>query len=161
MLPELDMPPGIDGIKLLRAISIEETSGGANNCPRFEAAFMPSGSAFTIQGRLVRGTGTAFTPVAKARWDKWGLSSAASYSRWQILYHAAADLGYDSAPWLLWDDKVAMGWCITKLNKIAKLGATSVEQFADAWNSGSFRDRIIPHEYIADILAHYNSIKGE
>jgi len=151
------LTPNVDADKLLRAIAAVETSGGKNNWPRVEAAWVPKGLAFTVQGHIVTGTGTAMSPIASLRWAKWGLGSAASWGWWQILYHTAADLGHTGAPHELFDPGVSEIWVYKRLKQIAGKGATTVEQFADAWNSGNFKDAIIPTKYIADVKAFYEA----
>jgi len=43
---------------------------------------------------------------------------------------------------------------------IAGRGATTVGQFADAWNSGNHRDGIVPREYIAKVEQFYAAAIG-
>jgi hypothetical protein len=86
------------------------------------------------------------------------MSSACSFSAWQILYHTAADLGYRRAPWLLWENEIAIVYVVKRLNAIAGYGATEVAHFADAWNSGSHRDRIVPKEYIEELKDRYERL---
>lgn len=155
----LNPHPTVDLERLLIALAMQESANGLNNCPRFEPSYMPKGLPFTIQGRVVVGTGRNFTAVAKPRWDKWGLASSASYSRWQILYHTAADMGHLGPPWELWNDETARRWVVARLNQIAAGPAIeTVENFADAWNSGSYRDRYEPTEYMREVRAHYDSL---
>jgi hypothetical protein len=151
------LTPDVDGDKLLRAIAAVETSGGKNNWPRLETAWIPKGLAFTVQGHLVTGTGTSMSPIASLRWQKWGLESAASWGWWQILYHTAADLGFTGAPHELFDPSVSELWVWKRLKSIAYKGGTTVEQFADAWNSGNFKDTIIPTQYIANVKGFYEA----
>jgi hypothetical protein len=147
----------LDKELILAALAEKESSGGRNNCPRFEPAYIPVGERFTIQGRVIVGTGRGMSPVARQRWSMWGLASAASYSPWQILYHTAADLGYTGPPWDLWDPKVSRPWATLLLEKILSKGATTIEQVADAWNSGNFHDAVYPEGYIKSVAAIYNS----
>jgi hypothetical protein len=156
-LSALSIPTGIDGARLLDAIAAVETSRGANNWPRVEAGWVPKGVTLTIQGRLVVGrypSGIGAAVVA-TRWTLWGIGSAASWGRWQILFHTAADLGYRGAPWALHEDDIGRPWVIARLNKISNTGAATVEDFADAWNSGTYRDSIVPVEYIAAVSKAY------
>ena len=159
--PSFTLAPGIDGALLLEAIAHVETSGGRMNWPRIEAAYIPKGLAIEIQGRVVSGTGVCVNDVVRERWKKWAPDSwvtAASWGPWQILYHTAADLGYAGQPWGLWPADGSRPWVIRRLMKIAARGATTVEQFADAWNSGSFRDRNIPALYIASVVGAYKAL---
>lgn len=158
-MPDDYIVPGVSLSRLMRAIAHVETSGGVNNWPRIEAAFLPKGATFTVQGRIITGTGRAFTATAAQRWNRLPeehrLGSAASWSPWQILYHTAVEQGYNDLPFKLHDPLVAERVVKKRLTALALKGATTVEQFADAWNSGSFRDSIVPAKYIADVLAAY------
>lgn len=153
------MPP-VDIPRLLHAIAQVETSGGRNNWPRLEVAYMPTGQRYTVQGRLLTGTGTAWNAIVAARWGVWGLASAASWGPWQVLFHTAADRGYDGPPWDLMDTAISEIWVRRHLAYLQRRGAQTVEEFADAYNSGTHRDRIIPHAYIADVVAAYQHDGG-
>lgn len=146
--------PHIDVPRLLAAIRTVETA----DCPtglRFEAAYMPHGYRFALQGWCVVGTGRALSSVAERRWVLWGAWSAASYGPWQILYHTAADLGYEGHPCDLLRVDVCQPWVERLLHRIARRGACTIEQIADAWNSGTHRDAIVPEEYIRSVVAAY------
>lgn len=140
------------------ALKAVESSAGLNNYPRIEPAYMPLGAARIVQGRSVVGTGKAFNAVVAHRWQRWGMASACSWGPWQILYHTAADLGYAEQPWLLWDEYCSSMWVNKRLDKIALRGAVTVEEFADAWNSGTHKDTIVPKDYIAKVVAAYLSL---
>lgn len=154
-----ELVPGVSLERLLHAIARVETSGGMNNWPRIEVAYLPKGATFTVQGRVITGTGTAFSAEASRRYfglpEESRLGSAASWSPWQILYHTAVEQGFDGLPHKLHDPLVAEPFVKRRLTKIALRGAVKVEHFADAWNSGSFRDSIIPAKYIADVVRAY------
>jgi len=152
-------PPGIDGDKLIQAIAVVETNDGLNSYPRFESGYAPKGFAATIQGRIVRGTGACFNSIVAERWKEWGMASACSFSKWQILAHTAMDLGFAEAPWLLWSDEVALPFVIKRLTVIRdRYHALTVADFADSWNSGTFRDKIIPQQYIDSVLDAYGKL---
>lgn len=146
----------IDIERLLRAIAAVESSGGANNYPRFERAYAPAGFTATIQGHTVKGTGRAWNHIVAKRWAEWGMASACSWGPWQILYHTAADLGYDGSPVDLWT--FSEPWVRKRLDKIMRKGAATVEEIADAWNSGTHTDSITVPEYRAKVLAAYDSV---
>lgn len=154
-----ELVAGVSLSRLLRAIAHVASTGGLNNWPRVEVAYLPKGATFTIQGRVITWTGTAFTEEASRRYfglpEESRLGSAASWSPWQILYHTAVEQGYDGLPHKLHDPLVAEPLVKKRLTKIALRGAVKVEHFADAWNSGSFRDSIIPAKYIADVVRAY------
>lgn len=143
----------IDVERVLRAIAAVESGGGDNNYPRFEVSYAPAGKAFTVQGRVLRGTGRNWNPIVAERWARWGMPSACSYGPWQILYHTAADLGYDGNPVDLW--WLSENWVRKRLDRIMAKGANTVELIADAWNSGTHKDANTVPEYRAKVLAAY------
>ncbi len=149
----------LNGAILLMAIAVIETSGGVNNYPNFEPYWIPDGTAFTIEGKIQKGRHPLDNLIVSERYAKHGMAAGCSYSAWQILYHTAADMGFDGKPWELWDNMVAITWVIKRLNKVAKLGASTVEQFADAWNSGSFKDKIVPERYIKELSEAYYELE--
>ena len=150
----------LDIARLLRALAQVETSGARNNWPRLEVAYMPQGQKYTVQGRLLTGTGTAWNAVVAGRWTQWGLASAASWGIYQLLYHTAADRGYDGAPWELMAPEMSEIWVRRHLAYLQQRGAKTLEEFADAYNSGSHRDRIVPSTYIAKVVAAYQHAGG-
>lgn len=148
----------LDGTALLAAIAYVESSGGRNNYPNFEPYWAPEGKIFTIEGKLQRSKHPLSNKIVSDRFEDYGMASACSFSSWQILYHTAADLGFNKPPWMLWEDAIAILWVVRRLNAIAGHGAESIVHFADAWNSGSFRDRIIPGEYIEKVSDVYRKL---
>lgn len=146
---------GIDLEALLDAIAEVESSGGRNNWPRVEPAWLPRGAVFTIQGRMIVGRGTSWNAIVEKRWARWGLASAASWSPWQILYHTAADLGFSDAPHALHDPAIARPFVLERLALIVRRGARDVEEIADAWNSGTHRDDFRPVGYIEKLSGAY------
>lgn len=146
-------PSGLDAGALLDAIRYVETAGG--NWPRLEPAWMPEGAVVWAQGRRVVGTGRQLTEIALARWHQWGPQAAASWGPWQLLYHTAADLGYDWPPFLLHDEDVSYRWVLKRLAQITERGAATLEEIADAWNSGTHRDGIVPETYIQKVRDAY------
>lgn len=154
------MPQLSDFKMLLLAIGRKETSGGVNNCPRFEPAYIPKGMAFTVQGHLITGTGTLVNDIVKERWDKYGLASAASYGPWQILYHTAADMGFHDAPWVLWAPEESQPWVEKQLRRLFIKGATTVEAMARGWNGGNPRANV-PAGYIEGVKKHFAELGGD
>lgn len=150
----------VDTTRLLAALRQVEVSGWRTGL-RFEPAYMPRGYKFPLQGYVLTGTGAAMTEVAQRRWDKWGPWSSASYGPWQILYHAAADLGYGGHPCDLLREEVCRVWVEAKLHQISRRGARTLAEIADAWNSGTHRDGIVPHEYIRKVQAAYAALGRE
>jgi hypothetical protein len=146
---------------VMRAIAAVETNSGANSYPRFERSFAPVGDMFTVQGRLIQGTGMNFTAVARGRWDKWGMASACSYGPWQILYHTAADRGFLGAPWELWEPSTSWEYATKEVRRQFVKGATTIQKLADAWNSGSFQDSNVPGDYITAVTKAFIEAGGD
>ncbi|KKN47805.1 hypothetical protein LCGC14_0659260 [marine sediment metagenome] len=167
VLPELDrlcrgngdaIKGPLNGYALLVAIALIESTGGINNYPNFEPYWVPEGTVFTIEGRIQKGRHPLSNTLVNGRYNKFGMASGCSFSSWQILYHTAADMGYGGAPWDLWNDHFAIQWVVKLLNRIHETGADTVAKVADAYNSGTHKDRIVPELYIAKIEAAYNKI---
>ena len=150
-------PAGISGGALLDAIQYVETGGG--NWPRIEIAWMPEGARVTVQGRVLTGTGRQCTALAAKRYHRWGPAAAASWGPWQLLFHTAADLGYKGPPHGLHSRHVSLPYVVLRLDQIAEAGASTVEDFADAWNSGTHRDSIVPGRYIRKLVAAYERFR--
>jgi len=156
-----DLVPGVDTDALLRAVAVVETQGGRNNWPRVEKSYIPAGQTFTVQGHLISGTGSNVNAIVRPRWERWGLGSAASWGWWQILYHTAADMGYLGPPHDLFASGVSEPFVVARLRKIAMTGAKTVRDFADAWNSGNWRDQNDVPEYTKAVaLAYEREIAG-
>jgi hypothetical protein len=58
-------------------------------------------------------------------------------------------------------ESVCHYYAIQCLKRIAKLGARTVAEIADGWNSGNPRDGIVPQAYIDSVVAIYNRLKAE
>jgi hypothetical protein len=155
-----ELVPGVDSSRLLRALCLVETDGGRNNCANHEPAYMPAGERFTIEGRIVTGTGKYFNELARSRWQKFGLPTSASWGPWQILYHTAANLGFTGLPWDLYAFGTSEPYVKAQLLKIAANGAASIGDFADAWNSGTFRDDNRVPDYRAKVEKAYERLGG-
>jgi hypothetical protein len=153
-----ELCPGVDCDKLLVAIASVETNGGRDNWPRVEAAYIPRGLSFTVQGHVITGSGACCNAITWPRWQRWGLGSAASWGWWQVLYQTAADLGYDGAPEDLMEPGVCEPFVVARLRKIATRGAKTVRDFADAWNSGTFTDDNTVPDYTAAVEAAYQKL---
>lgn len=148
---------GVNIERLLSAIRTQEVTNCSLGGLRFEASWMPRGARFAVQGKLVVGTGRNYdrSGPAQARWAEHGIWSCASYGPWQMLYHTAADMGYDGHPAHLNDESIAKWWATRLLQRIEARGAQSVRQFADAWNTGNHRDDYHNKEYEDNIVRYY------
>jgi hypothetical protein len=135
------MMPWADAAKLLKAIAMVESSFGLIAVPKHEKAYDWGGTYFR-----------------KDLWFKHGSLVAMSYSSFQIMYGVAVELGFDENrhPCELNDDEVAIYFVVDLIRKrILARGAQTLQQVADAYNSGSFKDGIIPSIYIAKFMDAY------
>jgi hypothetical protein len=149
---------------LLLAIRRVESADGRDCVPRVEPAYLPKGFVCYCQHGVVRGTGACFTSVAEARWHRWQkgdqhVGTAASWGPWHILYHTAADLGFAGAPHELSDRNRSLDYVRRFLHRATTRGARTVAEFADAYNSGSHRDQIVPASYIERVEDAYDEFR--
>lgn len=139
-----DRMPWGDPARLLGAIATVESAFGKYNVPKHERAF-------DFGGRLFN----------RELWLKWGSIQACSFSSWQIMFPVAVELGFDKNrhPCELSDDSIAIHWVIEYLKKrVFDRGAKTIREVADAYNSGSFKDSIVPFEYIGKVIQAYQNI---
>lgn len=139
--------PWADPVLLIASIAEVESKFGFYNVPNYEKAFDLGG------------------PYAKdGLWFRWGSWAACSYSSFQIMYPVAVELGFNGerSPLELWDDDVAFHFVLEYIKKrILGKGASSIDEFADAYNSGSFKDKNIPQEYIRDFKLAYENVNSK
>ncbi len=134
------MPPEIHGPRLLWALSGCESSFGLYCEPRHEEAYC---------------TGIySHSPQVMKLTELYGHGAHCSYGPWQIML---VNCNSDAAPHDLMDiSRAAMDTAVFINRRILKgEKATTVEQIADAYNSGDWRDRHVPEKYIADCLDYY------
>lgn len=138
--------PWADPEKVLLALVAMESAGGRRAVPRHEKSYDRGGKWFNADlARL------------------WGSWAACSYSSFQIMYPVAVELGFDPqrSPGDLHDDEVAIHWVLAYIQKrIIDKGATSVRDFADAYNSGSHRDSFVPVAYVNGFVKAYKEAGG-
>lgn len=137
--------PWLDGECLLKAIAMNESSLGAYNLPRFEKAY-----SYNYNGLYAN----------RDLWKRYGDWAAMSYSSWQIMYPTAVELGFTGSPIDLWHDATAINYVVELIKRriIAK-GATEIKQVFDAYNSGSFKDLIVPKDYIEKGCKNYEMFR--
>lgn len=141
----LHAPPGLDPALLLLALCAVESSGGFNNQRRVEPAYRPGGRY-----------------CDQALYDQYGDDAAASWGPLQVMYVTAHELGYQGTPSELGEPSEGVRMAVKLINRrIVGRGAATLEQIADAYNSGSFRDRIVPQEYILKVRQAYDSLAGD
>lgn len=132
----------LDGVAALGALAEIESSFGEFNIPKYERAYDVTGKYFN-----------------RELWLKWGAWAACSYSSWQIMYPVTVELGFSGTPIQLMDDEIAVLWVLEYIDKrILARGCNNLKHFADAYNSGSFRDANIPETYINRFLGAYSTI---
>jgi hypothetical protein len=144
--PMLHVPEGIDGIRLLWALSGCESSFGANAAPRHEPAYDVGGH--------YAGAG----PQA-ALLERYGSAAACSYGPWQLLL---VNVQPSSSP----DDMANLNRCamatVTFLNRqiLDREHPQTLEEIAEAYNSGKWKWQSVPpgvERYAEDCRKYYDS----
>lgn len=134
------VPKEINGPQLLWALSGCESSFGANCAPRHEEAYC---------------TGVySHTPEVEQLTQAYGHAAHCSYGPWQILL---VNCESGTAPQDLTNILHAAMETVRFINQriLKAQGATTVAEIADAYNSGTWRDSIVPEKYIADCESYY------
>lgn len=139
------MPSSLNPEALLWAVYNCEKYNASNVEPRFEPAYAPGGIYYDM------------TEHVREAWEKFGPDAACSYSNFQILYITAYELGYDGPPKSLDKDSFALPYVVLYINhRILEKGATTPEEVADAYNSGSFKDSSKPEGYMKRFRYFYD-----
>ncbi len=144
---DLHVSPGLDPEAILWAVYRCEKYDKHNHVPRYEKAYAPGGYYYE-KSQMVRD-----------EYEKWGNWAACSYSNFQILYITARELGYDGPPLALDKDSVALPFVVKLLNRIISRGASTPEEIADAYNSGTHKDKIVPEKYIRKFKKFYEEYR--
>ncbi|HVJ09709.1 MAG TPA: hypothetical protein VM554_15130 [Acidisarcina sp.] len=140
---KLWVPESIDGPRLLWALSGCESSFGANCTPRHEMAYCIG--IYSHDPRVIELT------------REFGHDAHCSFGPWQLLLVNASSF---TTP----EDFVRVDRCAMEtasyinMRIIRAQKATTIEQIADAYNSGTWRDRSVPEKYIADCVHYYNDV---
>lgn len=132
--PLINVPETINGAQLLWSISGNESSFGINCEPRHELGY--------CYGHRY------FEP------SSWGCLAHCSYGPWQVMYTHAKQ--FTPLQLLIDPDKCAQV-AIAFLNSeiFGRQKAQTLEQVADAYNSGNFRDNNVPLLYITKLNHNY------
>lgn len=139
------LAPWLDGELCLKAIATVESSYGLNNVPKYEKAYDRGGIYYNATLGM-----------------KYGAWAACSYSSWQIMFPTAYELGFQGTPQDLCNDAIAVYWvCMLIEKRILDKGATTLQELFDGYNSGSFRDKFIPQDYIAKGVDAYIRLQNE
>lgn len=146
LAPGLQCPPDIDPVKLLWAIAGRETTFGDNCTTMHEQAYCYGGKY-------------SKDAVVKSLSYEFGCLAHQSYGPWQILFYEAHRFDPKATPvQLLTSPSYCGGLVIKKLNEIfTKQGVKTVREIADAWNSGTARDSIIPKDYMDAVEKYYDT----
>jgi len=138
------LPSTLDAEAILWGLYHCEKYDEYNKDPRFEKSYAPAGYYFEHSEEV------------RNNWFIWGREAACSFSNFQILFATAKELGYAGPPAALDSDAVSLPFvCKYVHRRIIDKGATLPEQVADAYNSGSFQDAIVPADYIKKFIKYY------
>jgi hypothetical protein len=121
-------PSGMDRYRFLLSIAGVESSFGLQNKPRLELAYTLNGAYGKKSPQLQRQIGL------------YGSDASCSWGPWQILYITAFELGYKGAPKNLTDPFTSIPYVIAFFNKWIALEAKTIEELAECWNHGDYRD---------------------
>ncbi len=131
---------GLDGAKVLWALSGVETGFGLNCMPRHEKGYCTG--KYSLHPTIVTLT------------KRWGHAAHSSFGVWQVML---GNLGPNASP-ESFDTAVGCAEiAVTHINANILRGCTAITlaQIADAYNSGNFRDAIVPEVYIAAVARNY------
>lgn len=151
------LPAGINGPTLLWALAGNESSFGANCAPRHEHAYDVGGAY-------------AKNPEQAALLEKYGSAAACSYGPWQILLVNVQPAPKTGQPAVGPEDMARPDFCAMKtvqfLNRriLEPQKPTTVEEIAEAWNSGKWRWQDVPpgvETYAADCRKYYDAAATE
>jgi hypothetical protein len=152
----LNLPEGSDLRRkaVLAAITYTESSWGAR------------GKAALFEKAYYRG-GKFYRDHVKHLVHVYESLASCSYGPFQILFVAAYEVGFRGHPWELIDPDTCAEWSVMLLNRRCfnvwvtaptpelEQPASKIEQVADFWNSGSWRDRFKPEAYITKVVDGY------
>lgn len=138
----------VDPQVFLGAFSLNESSGGNNNKPRFESAYAPG-------GRYCKGKQLELCQI-------YGDAAACSYSSYQLMFICFYEMGFTPTPSQAGDDAYAMQAIVKFFNvrifKDRLLGMPNfLGQAGDAYNSGNYKDSNVPAEYIGRLVKNYHT----
>lgn len=136
----------VDGPLMLWAISGNESSfGREREHVRAEPAYSPGGRYY-LQ-----------SPDLQAYYKRFGVLACASFGSFQIMSVTAKELGFAGNPAELMNDETCAKWMATLITErfVKHQGATKLYEILDAYNSGSWRDKMVPAQYIRTGVFHY------
>jgi hypothetical protein len=132
----------IDGPRMLWAIAGRESSFGKNLGPRFEPAYYIGGKLWMRSLELQAGV------------SKYGRAFACSYGPLQIMAVNAKGFSLEE---ISTDMEKATQAAVARIRTdiLRRQRAKKLSEICDAWNTGNFRDTIVPTDYIAEVRHHY------
>jgi len=140
--PHLSPPEGVDGTKLLWALSGNESNFGRICPPRHENSYH-YGSRLYRRSKLLR-------DLTK----EWGCLAHCSFGPWQVMLINVVRF---SPLEMLDDPEKAIQAAVSHLNNaiFRPQKPKTLAQIADSYNSGNFRDKLVPADYIARLKRNY------
>lgn len=131
---------------MLAAFSLNESSGGYNNKPKYEPAYGPDGKYFN--------------EMQSSLYDEYGELASSSLSSFQLMFVIFRELGFKYSPQEATIDKNAIPAIIKYFNKrIFKNNEPNFLSMAgDAYNSGNWKDKNVPLDYINKLLKNYTKV---
>ena len=142
--------PDINPVAILVALAVCESDYGVNIKPRYEPTYSLGGKTF-LQG------GDLYLKI----WDIYDKDMPYSYGAFQVMLPVAYELGFRGTVEQLAQLEININWAIHYVNKrILKRGAYYPEQIADGYNSGSFKDKFKPVDYILKFMVAYKDYEG-
>lgn len=143
--PMVNASAKVNAEALLWAIGGVESSHGKVNVPRHE-------QAYCMGGRYHE----------RNLYWKFGCMAHCSWGPWQIMFTNVWSISRQQiTPMEMADPHAALFVTIEWLNRVIRRGAGSVAAIADAWNSGTHRDNIVPHDYIDKVVRLYEQQLAE
>lgn len=145
---EKDLPPNISGIQLLGAIAENESTFGRDCFFRHEISW-DEGGRYGDKELIAL----------------YGSSCAGSYSSFQMIYPIAVreyGLSKEINPKTFNIDQVAIFYVLKYIKNKIRLGAATVAQILDAYNSGSHKDTRSIHvqQYVEKGLKNYQTVRA-
>ncbi len=136
----LKLPETIAGDQLLWALAGNESSFGVHCSPRHESGYCRGGRYFD-----------------PSLTSEWGCLAHCSYGPWQVMYPNISKFGTISPLDILRTPEIGANAAVQFINEriLGHEKATTLEQIADAYNSGDWRDANRPEGYIADLVKNY------
>lgn len=136
----LNLPPDVDGPQLMWALAGNESSFGANCTPRFEKSY--------FSGRYSK------EPPMPHLISLFGEAAACSYGPWQVMLCNC----YGYKPEEFSDlEKCAEAFIAFLNRQLERQKPVTLKEVFDMYNSGNWRDSIVPTDYIAKGVKNYQA----